>query len=88
MEPHGFVLRLQIHKTAQGALLALLEQGFLPPDVVEAKLVPLVVNWTLVEDVELNTASVGVSPLTLNHNVESYVNDLFSPCISVCKINI
>ena len=53
-------LLFQIHKTAQGALLALLEQGFLQPEVVEDRLVPLVVNWTMVDDVELNTASVGV----------------------------
>lgn len=66
---------MQINKTAQGALLALLEQGFLPPDVVEAKLVPLVVNWTLVEDVELNTSSVGVS-----FNNQSIFN-----CIFVCS---
>ncbi|KAF4521347.1 hypothetical protein B566_EDAN006935 [Ephemera danica] len=50
-----------IHKTAQGALLALLEQGFLPPEVVEEKLVPLVVSWTMLNDVEFNTASVGLA---------------------------
>lgn len=53
----------QIHKTAQGALLALLEQGLLPPRVVEEKLVPLVVSWCSVDDAELNTSAVGVSTI-------------------------
>lgn len=59
----SFLLFPQIHKTAQGALLALLEQGLLPPRVVEEKLVPLVVSWCSVDDAELNTSAVGVSTI-------------------------
>jgi hypothetical protein len=66
----GFLpfLCLQIHKTAQGALLALLEQGLLPSRVVEDKLVPLVVSWCSVDDAELNTSAVGVSHTIFIHS--------------------
>ncbi|XP_065339347.1 serine/threonine-protein phosphatase 4 regulatory subunit 1-like isoform X2 [Cloeon dipterum] len=49
-----------IHKTAQSALLALLEQGLLPSAVVEDKLVPLVVGWCSRGDSELETSAIGL----------------------------
>ncbi|XP_059476556.1 serine/threonine-protein phosphatase 4 regulatory subunit 1-like isoform X2 [Neocloeon triangulifer] len=75
-----------IHKTAQGALLALLEQGLLPSRVVEEKLVPLVVSWCSVDDAELNTSAIGLmTKMACVIGRDSTIHHFLQPFTELCE---